>query len=66
MKDKKLRLEDAIQRTKAAVEEGMRSGGGIHPCHAGSGPGKKWAGCPISRGEELIGATIVASALSAR
>jgi len=31
MKDRKLRLEDAINATKAAVEEGIVPGGGHHP-----------------------------------
>ena len=29
MKDKKLRIEDALSATKAAVEEGIVAGGGV-------------------------------------
>ena len=31
MKEKKLRIEDALAATKAAVEEGIVAGGGISP-----------------------------------
>ena len=63
MKDKKLRLEDAINATKAAVEEGIVPGGGTTLAHLAPAL-EQWAASNLS-GEELIGATIVASALTA-
>jgi chaperonin GroEL len=63
MKDKKLRLEDAINATKAAVEEGIVPGGGTTLAHLAPAL-EEWASANLS-GEELIGATIVASALTA-
>jgi chaperonin GroEL len=63
MKDKKLRLEDAINATKAAVEEGIVPGGGTTLAHLAPVL-EEWAAANLS-GEELIGATIVASALTA-
>lgn len=63
MKDKKLRLEDAINATKAAVEEGIVPGGGTTLAHLAPIL-EEWAAANLS-GEELIGANIVASALTA-
>ena len=63
MKDKKLRLEDAINATKAAVEEGIVPGGGTTLAHLAPAL-EQWAASNLS-GEELIGATIVASSLTA-
>jgi chaperonin GroEL len=63
MKDKKLRLEDAINATKAAVEEGIVPGGGTTLAHMAPIL-EEWAAANLS-GEELIGANIVASALTA-
>ncbi|MDA7433138.1 chaperonin GroEL [Synechococcus sp. AH-601-N10] len=63
MKDKKLRLEDAINATKAAVEEGIVPGGGTTLAHLAPAL-EEWATANLS-GEELIGANIVASALTA-
>ncbi len=63
MKDKKLRLEDAINATKAAVEEGIVPGGGTTLAHMAPIL-EDWAAANLS-GEELIGANIVASALTA-
>jgi chaperonin GroEL len=63
MKDKKLRLEDAINATKAAVEEGIVPGGGTTLAHMAPAL-EEWAVANLS-GEELIGANIVASALTA-
>ncbi|MGK7905098.1 MAG: chaperonin GroEL [Hormoscilla sp.] len=63
MKDRKLRLEDAINATKAAVEEGIVPGGGTTLAHL-TPDLEKWAKDSLS-GEELIGATIVARALAA-
>ena len=63
MKDKKLRLEDAINATKAAVEEGIVPGGGTTLAHLAPVL-EEWAALNLS-GEELIGAQIVASSLTA-
>ncbi|MEB3241209.1 MAG: chaperonin GroEL [Synechococcus sp.] len=63
MKDKKLRLEDAINATKAAVEEGIVPGGGTTLAHLAPAL-NEWATQNLS-GEELIGANIVAQALDA-
>ena len=63
MKDKKLRLEDAINATKAAVEEGIVPGGGTTLAHLAPAL-EQWAASSLS-GEELIGANIVAAALTA-
>jgi chaperonin GroEL len=63
MKDRKLRLEDAINATKAAVEEGIVPGGGTTLAHL-SPDLEGWAKSNLS-GEELIGALIVARSLSA-
>jgi chaperonin GroEL len=63
MKDRKLRLEDAINATKAAVEEGIVPGGGTTLAQL-SPELETWATSNL-KGEELIGATIVARALAA-
>ncbi|MDA0673835.1 MAG: chaperonin GroEL [Cyanobacteria bacterium] len=63
MKDRKLRLEDAINATKAAVEEGIVPGGGTTLAHLAPTL-ETWAGSNLS-GEELIGAQIVGRALVA-
>lgn len=63
MKDKKLRLEDAINATKAAVEEGIVPGGGTTLAHLAPAL-EQWASSSLT-GEELIGAKIVAAALTA-
>ncbi|MEC9029044.1 MAG: chaperonin GroEL [Cyanobacteriota bacterium] len=63
MKDKKLRLEDAINATKAAVEEGIVPGGGTTLTHLASDL-QKWANSNLS-GEELIGSNIVEASLAA-
>jgi len=62
MKDRKLRLEDAINATKAAVEEGIVPGGGTTLAHLAPQL-EEWANSNL-KGEELIGATIVARALT--
>jgi chaperonin GroEL len=62
MKDRKLRLEDAINATKAAVEEGIVPGGGTTLAHLAPQL-EEWANSNLS-GEELIGASIVARALT--
>jgi chaperonin GroEL len=63
MKDRKLRLEDAINATKAAVEEGIVPGGGTTLAHLVPEL-ETWANANLS-GEELTGALIVTRALSA-
>ncbi len=63
MKDRKLRLEDAINATKAAVEEGIVPGGGTTLAHLAPEL-EEWAGGNL-RDEGLTGATIVARALTA-
>jgi chaperonin GroEL len=63
MKDRKLRLEDAINATKAAVEEGIVPGGGTTLAHL-SPDLETWAKGNL-KDEELIGALIVARSLSA-
>lgn len=62
MKDRKLRLEDAINSTKAAVEEGIVPGGGTTLAHIAPQLAN-WAAENL-QGEELIGATIVERALT--
>ncbi|MEH2419476.1 MAG: chaperonin GroEL [Nostoc sp.] len=63
MKDKKLRLEDAINATKAAVEEGIVPGGGTTLAHLAPDL-ETWAKENL-KDEELIGALIVVRALPA-
>ena len=63
MKDRKLRLEDAINATKAAVEEGIVPGGGTTLTHLAPEL-HTWATANLT-GEELTGAVIVSKALSA-
>ncbi|MEL6223898.1 MAG: chaperonin GroEL [Cyanobacteria bacterium J06627_8] len=61
MKDRKLRLEDAINATKAAVEEGIVPGGGTTLAHLAPQI-DEWATSTLT-GEELTGAQIVTRAL---
>jgi len=63
MKDRKLRLEDAVNATKAAVEEGIVPGGGTTLAHI-SEELFEWAKDNLLE-DELIGALIVEKALSA-
>lgn len=63
MKDKKLRLEDAISATRAAIEEGIVPGGGATFVHLSTDL-QKWANNNLI-GEELVGALIVQRALIA-
>ena len=63
MKDRKLRLEDAINATKAAVEEGIVPGGGTTLAHLAPGL-EEWSNSNLT-GEELTGALIVTRALTA-
>ncbi|MBC8547358.1 chaperonin GroEL [Clostridiaceae bacterium NSJ-31] len=60
MKEKKLRIEDALAATKAAVEEGIVAGGGVAPINAIPAVEKLVASCD---GDEKTGAKIVAKAL---
>ena len=60
MKDKKLRIEDALSATKAAVEEGIVSGGGTAYLNIISEVEKKVASL---EGDEKLGAVIVLKAL---
>jgi chaperonin GroEL len=63
LKDKKLRLEDAINATKAAVDEGTVPGGGTALCHL-SQTLRDWASSNLAE-DELKGALIVAEAMLA-
>ncbi len=63
MKDRKLRLEDAINATKAAVEEGIVPGGGTTLAHL-TGDLEQWATSNL-KDEGLTGAMIVSRALTA-
>ena len=62
MKDKKLRIEDALNATKAAVEEGIVAGGGTAPINAMPAVQKA---CEELEGDERTGARIVLKALEA-
>ena len=62
MKEKKLRMEDALAATKAAVEEGIVAGGGTALVHAKD---KVKAACAELAGDEKTGADIVIKALEA-
>ena len=62
MKEKKLRIEDALNATKAAVEEGIVAGGGTAYINVISKVEELIAGLD---GEEKTGARIVAKALEA-
>jgi chaperonin GroEL len=63
MKDRKLRLEDAINATKAAVEEGIVPGGGTTLAHLAPEL-EAWAKETLIN-EELTGALIVSRAIAA-
>jgi chaperonin GroEL len=58
LKEKKHRIEDAVQTTKAAVEEGIVAGGGVTLLHAQEGLEKLEL-----EGDEQTGALIVRKAL---
>ncbi|MDE5991852.1 MAG: chaperonin GroEL, partial [Oscillospiraceae bacterium] len=60
MKEKKLRIEDALAATKAAVEEGIVAGGGVAYVNAMSAVAKLTASLT---GDEKTGAAIVLKAL---
>jgi chaperonin GroEL len=61
MKDSKLRLEDAINATKAAVEEGIVPGGGSTLVHMSKALAE-WAALSLID-DELVGALIIAKAI---
>lgn len=60
MKDKKLRIEDALSATKAAVEEGVVAGGGVAMLNATAAVEKMISSL---EGDENTGARIVLKAL---
>ena len=62
MKESKLRLEDALAATKAAVEEGVISGGGSSYIHASKEVAKL---TETLKGDEKTGAEIILKALEA-
>ena len=62
MKDKKLRIEDALNATKAAVQEGVVAGGGTAPINAIPAVREL---CDTLEGDERTGAKIVRKALEA-
>ncbi len=62
MKEKKLRIEDALAATKAAVEEGIVAGGGVALVNAIPSVEEL---VNASEGDEKTGATIVLKALEA-
>ncbi len=62
MKEKKLRIEDALAATKAAVEEGIVAGGGVALINAMSSVSALLKG---SEGDEKTGVAIVLKALEA-
>merc|ERR1712194_736073 len=63
MKDKKLRLEDAINATRAAVEEGIVPGGGATLTHLSENL-VTWAKNNLKE-DELVGAMIISRAILA-
>lgn len=60
MKEKKLRIEDALNATRAAVEEGIVAGGGVALLKAS----KVLADVKLANRDQQIGAEIVARALA--
>ena len=62
MKEKKLRIEDALNATKAAVEEGIVAGGGVSFLNAIPAVKKL---LDSTSGDEKVGVQIVVSALEA-
>jgi chaperonin GroEL len=63
MKDKKLRLEDAINATRAAVEEGIVPGGGATLVHLSENL-ITWSKANLNE-DELVGALIIARSITA-
>ena len=62
MKEAKLRMEDALNATRAAVEEGIISGGGSAYIHASKAVAEAIDGL---EGDEKTGAKVVLKALEA-
>ena len=62
MQEKKLRMEDALNATRAAVEEGIIAGGGSAYIHASKEVSELAAGL---EGDEKTGANIILKALEA-
>jgi chaperonin GroEL len=62
MKDRKLRLEDAINATRAAIEEGIVPGGGATLVHLAADL-SEWSKHNLKE-DQLIGSTIVEKSLS--
>ena len=62
MKEAKLRLEDALAATRAAVEEGIIAGGGSAYIHASKEVAKL---ATTLEGDEKTGANIILKALEA-
>ncbi len=62
MKEEKLRMEDALNATRAAVEEGIISGGGSAYIHASKAVAKA---IEELEGDEKTGAKVVLKALEA-
>ena len=62
MKEKKLRMEDALNATRAAVEEGIIAGGGSAYIHASKEVSKLVA---TLEGDEKTGANVILKALEA-
>ena len=62
MQEKKLRMEDALNATRAAVEEGIVSGGGSAYIHASKDVAKL---VDTLEGDEKTGAKIILKALEA-
>jgi chaperonin GroEL len=62
MKEKKLRIEDALNATRAAVEEGIVAGGGTVYVRAAQAVEKALAG--YDAGDEKVGFALVAKALT--
>jgi chaperonin GroEL len=60
MKEKKHRVEDALQATRAALEEGIVPGGGVALLSAGKAVGKK---IDELEGDQKTGAAIILRAL---
>ena len=63
MKEAKLRMEDALAATRAAVEEGIIAGGGSAYIHASKKVAKLWL--RHLEGDEKTGAKIILKALEA-
>lgn len=63
MKDQKLRIEDAVNATKAAINEGIVPGGGATLAHLGEDL-RKWVMFTLV-GDELVGGLILITSMNA-